>query len=138
MKKVVDQLKTSQVAGRASSIPACSRPWGCYDAIDLGERFQVKRITVNPGASLSSQMHHHRAEHWVVVHRHRPRDPGEEEGPADRKSVHLHSRSGSVTGWKIPARLPLEIIEVQSGSYLGEDDIVRYDDAYGREECEAK
>ncbi|AOY95142.1 mannose-1-phosphate guanylyltransferase/mannose-6-phosphate isomerase [Cupriavidus sp. USMAA2-4] len=107
------------------------RPWGCFDAIDRGERFQVKRIVVDPGASLSLQMHYHRAEHWVVVR-----------GTArvtcgDTVSILSENQStyipiGTLHRLENPGRTPLEIIEVQSGSYLGEDDIVRFDDNYGR------
>lgn len=107
------------------------RPWGCYDSIDHGERFQVKRIVVEPGASLSLQMHYHRAEHWVVVR-----------GTArvtcgDTVSILSENQStyipiGMLHRLENPGKTPLEIIEVQSGAYLGEDDIVRFDDNYGR------
>jgi mannose-1-phosphate guanylyltransferase/mannose-6-phosphate isomerase len=107
------------------------RPWGSYDSVDHGERFQVKRISVNPGQSLSLQMHHHRAEHWVVVQ-------GTAEVQVDDK-VHLISENQSIyipLGARHrltnPGKLPLDLIEVQSGSYLGEDDIVRFEDSYGR------
>ena len=107
------------------------RPWGWYDSIDEGGRFKVKRIQVNPGASLSLQKHHHRAEHWVVV-----------KGTAeitcgDKKLLLTENQStyiplGEVHRLVNPGTIPLEIIEVQSGSYLGEDDIVRFEDTYGR------
>lgn len=107
------------------------RPWGCYDSIDHGERFQVKRIVVDPGASLSLQMHYHRAEHWVVVR-----------GTArvtcgDTVSILSENQStyipiGTLHRLENPGKTPLEIIEVQSGAYLGEDDIVRFEDNYGR------
>jgi len=107
------------------------RPWGWYDAIDSGARFQVKRIVVNPGASLSLQMHYHRAEHWVVV-----------QGTAEitnGNDIYLLSQNestfipvGRAHRLANPGKTPLEIIEVQSGDYLGEDDIVRFDDIYGR------
>jgi mannose-1-phosphate guanylyltransferase len=107
------------------------RPWGKYDSIDLGERYQVKRITVNPGAKLSVQMHHHRAEHWVVV-----------SGSAlvtngDQTTLLTENQStyipiGVVHALENPGKVPLELIEIQSGSYLGEDDIVRFSDLYGR------
>ena len=109
------------------------RPWGKYDSVDVGARYQVKRITVKPGAKLSVQMHHHRAEHWVVV-----------SGIArvtNGDNVFLLSENqstyipvGVVHALENPGKTPLEIIEVQSGSYLGEDDIVRLDDLYGRTE----
>jgi mannose-1-phosphate guanylyltransferase/mannose-6-phosphate isomerase len=136
VKTVVDQLKTRQrPEGRLHR--KVYRPWGCYDSIDFDQRFQVKRITVNPGASLSSQMHHHRAEHWVVVHGTARVTRGEDvflltENQSTYIPVGVRHRLEN------PGKIPLEIVEVQSGSYLGEDDIVRYDDAYGREECEAK
>jgi len=107
------------------------RPWGWYDGIDQGARFQVKRILVKPGASLSLQMHHHRAEHWVVV-------SGTAEVTCGAKKVLLTENQstyiplGEVHRLANPGSIPLEIIEVQSGSYLGEDDIVRFEDSYGR------
>ncbi|MCB1919445.1 MAG: mannose-1-phosphate guanylyltransferase/mannose-6-phosphate isomerase [Candidatus Competibacteraceae bacterium] len=132
VKAVVDQLKTRHRSeGRMHR--KVYRPWGCYDSIDFDQRFQVKRITVNPGASLSSQMHHHRAEHWVVVRGTARVTRGEEvflltENQSTYISVGVRHRLEN------PGKIPLEIVEVQSGSYLGEDDIVRYDDAYGRGE----
>ncbi|BFO54160.1 MULTISPECIES: mannose-1-phosphate guanylyltransferase/mannose-6-phosphate isomerase [Comamonadaceae] len=107
------------------------RPWGWYDAIDSGDRFQVKRIVVNPGASLSLQKHHHRAEHWVVVKGTAEVTKGEETfllGENESTYIPL----GHVHRLANPGKVPLEIIEVQSGSYLGEDDIVRLHDTYGR------
>ena len=108
-----------------------NRPWGWYDSIDAGARFQVKRIMVKPGASLSLQMHHHRAEHWIVV-------TGTAEVTVGEKVILLtenHSTYiplGETHRLRNPGKVPLEIIEVQSGSYLGEDDIVRFEDTYGR------
>jgi mannose-1-phosphate guanylyltransferase/mannose-6-phosphate isomerase len=107
------------------------RPWGWYDSIDEGERFKVKRIQVKPGASLSLQMHHHRAEHWVVV-------SGTAEITCGEKKLQLTENQstyiplGEVHRLANPGTIPLEIIEVQSGSYLGEDDIIRFEDTYGR------
>jgi mannose-1-phosphate guanylyltransferase/mannose-6-phosphate isomerase len=107
------------------------RPWGWYDSIDHGPRFQVKRIMVKPGASLSLQMHHHRAEHWIVV-------SGTAEVTNGDKTIVLSENQstyiplGQVHRLANPGKVPLEIIEVQSGSYLGEDDIVRFEDTYGR------
>jgi mannose-1-phosphate guanylyltransferase/mannose-6-phosphate isomerase len=107
------------------------RPWGWYDSIDAGARFQVKRIMVKPGASLSLQMHHHRAEHWIVV-------SGTAEVTCGDKVMLLTENQstyiplGETHRLRNPGRLPLELIEVQSGSYLGEDDIVRFEDTYGR------
>jgi mannose-1-phosphate guanylyltransferase / mannose-6-phosphate isomerase len=107
------------------------RPWGWYDSIDSGSRFQVKRILVKPGASLSLQMHHHRAEHWIVV-----RGTAEVTN-GDQVTLLTENQStyiplGTVHRLANPGKVPLEIIEVQSGSYLGEDDIVRFEDTYGR------
>lgn len=130
IKNIVEKLKT---AGRkeATIHRKSYRPWGYYDGIDVGERFQVKRICVNPGQSLSLQMHHHRAEHWVVV-------VGTAEVTCDDKVTLVSENEstfiplGSVHRLHNPGRMPLEIIEVQSGNYLGEDDIVRFDDQYNR------
>lgn len=107
------------------------RPWGWYDSIDSGSRFQVKRIMVKPGASLSLQKHHHRAEHWIVV------CGTAEVTNGDQVILLTENQStyipvGTVHRLANPGKVPLEIIEVQSGSYLGEDDIVRYEDTYGR------
>ena len=107
------------------------RPWGYYQTLDLGERFQVKRILVDPGQKLSLQSHHHRAEHWVVVQ-------GTAIVTRDKEEVLLRENEsiylplGCVHRLVNPGKIPLEIIEVQSGSYLGEDDIVRYEDIYKR------
>ncbi len=108
------------------------RPWGNYDSIDNGERFQVKRIVVKPGAALSLQMHHHRAEHWIVV-------TGTARVTCDDKVFMLSENQstyiplGSKHRLENPGVVPVELIEVQSGSYLGEDDIVRFEDVYGRD-----
>jgi mannose-1-phosphate guanylyltransferase len=107
------------------------RPWGCYDSIDTGERYQVKRITVKPGEKLSVQMHHHRAEHWIVVSGTASVTIGENTSlVAENQSVYIPI--GEVHSLENPGKIPLELIEVQSGSYLGEDDIVRFSDRYGR------
>jgi mannose-1-phosphate guanylyltransferase/mannose-6-phosphate isomerase len=108
------------------------RPWGWYDSIDHGPRFQVKRIMVKPGASLSLQKHHHRAEHWIVV------SGTAEVTCGDKRLLLTENQStyiplGEVHRLSNPGKMPLEIIEVQSGSYLGEDDIVRFEDTYGRQ-----
>jgi mannose-1-phosphate guanylyltransferase/mannose-6-phosphate isomerase len=108
------------------------RPWGSYDSIDVGERFQVKRLIVHPGGALSLQMHHHRAEHWVVVSGTASITRGEEtflleENQSTFIPVGVRHRIEN------PGRIPLHIIEVQSGSYFGEDDIVRFEDRYGRQ-----
>lgn len=107
------------------------RPWGCYDAIDHGDRFQVKRIIVEPGASLSLQMHYHRAEHWVVVRGTARVTCGETVSIlSENQSTYIPI--GTLHRLENPGKTPLEIIEVQSGAYLGEDDIVRFEDNYGR------
>ncbi|XLZ72510.1 mannose-1-phosphate guanylyltransferase/mannose-6-phosphate isomerase [Massilia sp. SR12] len=130
VKQVVDHLKAN---GRTEHVHHTKvyRPWGCYEGIDMGDRFQVKRITVNPGGKLSLQMHHHRAEHWVVV-----------SGTArvtcgDKVTLLTENEStyipiGMSHRLENPGKLPLHLIEVQSGSYLGEDDIVRFEDVYQR------
>lgn len=107
------------------------RPWGKYDSIDEGDRYQVKRITVKPGQRLSVQMHHHRAEHWIVVAGTAKVYRGDEEILlSENQSVYIPI--GTVHALENPGKIPLELIEVQSGTYLGEDDIVRFDDWYGR------
>ncbi|WP_426270869.1 mannose-1-phosphate guanylyltransferase/mannose-6-phosphate isomerase [Dyella kyungheensis] len=130
VKRVVDELKA---AGRSehSLHRIVRRPWGSYDSIESGERFQVKRIVVKPGAALSLQKHHHRAEHWIVV-------SGTAEVTCDERVFLLGENQstyiplGSVHRLRNPGKVLLELIEVQSGSYLGEDDIVRLEDVYGR------
>ncbi|OWY37871.1 mannose-1-phosphate guanylyltransferase/mannose-6-phosphate isomerase [Xenophilus sp. AP218F] len=130
VKKIVEQLKTE---GRKehSQHRMVYRPWGNYDSIDHGERYQVKRITVQPGAKLSVQMHHHRAEHWIVVSGTARVLRGKEELLlTENQSVYIPV--GEVHALENPGRIPLELIEVQSGAYLDEDDIVRFEDRYGR------
>ena len=130
VKKIVEQLKRSK---RPETLAhrQVSRPWGTYEGVDAGERFQVKRIVVKPGAKLSLQMHHHRAEHWIVV-------KGTANVTCGEKTFLLTENQstyipiGEKHRLENPGTVPLEIIEVQSGSYLGEDDIVRFDDQYGR------
>jgi mannose-1-phosphate guanylyltransferase len=107
------------------------RPWGSYDSIDVGGRYQVKRIAVKPGAKLSVQMHHHRAEHWVVVSGTARVTNGEKSFlVTENQSTYIPV--GQVHALENPGTIPLELIDVQSGSYLGEDDIVRLEDRYGR------
>jgi mannose-1-phosphate guanylyltransferase len=107
------------------------RPWGKYDSIDRGERYQAKRITVKPGAKLSVQMHHHRSEHWVVVSGAAKVTNGEKTFIlSENESTYIPV--GVIHALKNSGKVPLEIIEIQSGSYLGEDDIVRFEDIYGR------
>ena len=107
------------------------RPWGCYESVDTGSRFQVKRITVSPGASLSLQMHHHRAEHWIIVSGTARVTRGDEVFIlTENQSTYIPL--GTKHRLENPGTIPLEMIEVQSGGYLGEDDIVRFDDKYNR------
>jgi mannose-1-phosphate guanylyltransferase/mannose-6-phosphate isomerase len=130
VKDVVAQLKAD---GRSEATwhRKVYRPWGAYDSIDNGERFQVKRITVKPGGTLSLQMHHHRAEHWIVVSGTAEVTRGEEVLLlTENQSTYIPL--GVTHRLRNPGKLPLELIEVQSGSYLGEDDIVRFEDTYGR------
>ncbi len=125
--KKLEQAKRSE----ATIHRQVSRPWGSYDSIDMGDRFQVKRITVKPGASLSLQMHHHRAEHWIVVSGTAMVTIGDETKMlSENQSTYIPI--GVTHRLENPGVLPLEMIEVQSGSYLGEDDIVRFEDNYGR------
>jgi mannose-1-phosphate guanylyltransferase/mannose-6-phosphate isomerase len=143
-RRIVETLKT---AGRREvlALPQVYRPWGHYRTMVITEGFQVKEIVVNPGHKLSLQMHHHRAEHWVVVAGTARVTLGEGHGDLE----HLHSfllsedestyiSLGTVHRLENPGILPLKLIEVQTGSYLGEDDIVRFDDVYGRTETDAK
>lgn len=130
VKKIVDRLKQ---AGRSEGQThrKVFRPWGWYDSVDSGERFQVKRIVVKPGAALSLQMHHHRAEHWIVVSGTAKVTLGDQTLLlSENESTYIPL--GTTHRLENPGKLALEMIEVQSGSYLGEDDIVRFEDVYGR------
>lgn len=130
VKKIVEQLKNGQRHEHANHREVY-RPWGVYDSVDNGHRYQVKRITVNPGAKLSVQMHHHRAEHWVVVSGTAKVTNGDKTYlVTENQSTYIPI--GQVHSLENPGVIPLELIEVQSGSYLGEDDIVRFEDKYGR------
>ena len=130
IKVIVDQLKTSSRI-EWELHREVYRPWGKYDLIDTGERYQVKRITVKPGAKLSVQMHNHRAEHWIVV-------SGEARVTNGDKTFLLSENEstyipvGVVHALDNLGKVELELIEVQSGNYLSEDDIVRFEDVYGR------
>ncbi len=130
VKKIVERLGAEQ-RGEQALHRKVHRPWGWYDSIDMGDRFQVKRIMVKPGASLSLQKHHHRAEHWIVVR-------GTAEVTNGEQTLLLTENQssyiplGQMHRLANPGKVALEIIEVQSGSYLGEDDIVRFEDSYGR------
>lgn len=130
VKVIVEELKRRR-RGEVLLHRRVSRPWGAYEGVDAGERFQVKRITVNPGAALSLQKHHHRAEHWVVVKGTALVTCGKQKRLlGENQSTYIPL--GEVHRLENPGQIPLEIIEVQSGSYLGEDDIVRLEDVYGR------
>lgn len=130
VKKVVERLKADE-RDEHHNHREVYRPWGMYDSVDNGTRYQVKRITVKPGAKLSVQMHHHRAEHWIVV------SGTAQISNGDKTYLLTENQStyipvGQVHALENPGKIPLELIEVQSGSYLGEDDIVRFEDRYGR------
>ncbi len=130
VKKIVDCLKAEGRPER-SLHRKVFRPWGWYDGVDAGERFQVKRIVVKPQGILSLQMHHHRAEHWIVVSGTAKVTRGDETYlVSENESTFIPL--GTTHRLENPGRVPLEMIEVQSGSYLGEDDIVRFEDVYGR------
>lgn len=130
VKRIVEQLGKS---GRTEHYVHTQvfRPWGWYRSIQSGPRFQVKEIVVTPGQRLSEQLHHHRAEHWIVV-------SGTAKVSRDNESFYVTENQSTYIPHNTrhclenPGRIPLRMIEVQSGPYLGEDDIVRYDDAYGR------
>ena len=130
VKAIVDHLKSANRAEHNEHTKVF-RPWGSYEGLDIGDRFQVKHIMVKPGGRLSLQMHHHRAEHWVVVE-------GTARVTCDDKVFILHENEstfiplGAKHRLENPGKLPLRLIEIQSGPYLGEDDIVRFDDVYGR------
>jgi mannose-1-phosphate guanylyltransferase/mannose-6-phosphate isomerase len=130
VKKIVEWLR-HEGRSEISAHRKIFRPWGHYDSVDDGERFQVKHIVVNPGASLSLQMHHHRAEHWIVV-RGTARVIRGEESFLLSENQSTYIPLGVKHRLENPGKLPLEIVEVQSGGYLGEDDIVRFQDSYGR------
>lgn len=129
VKRIVDRLRAG---GRdeASQNPRVYRPWGHYEGMDHGNRFQVKRISVKPGQKLSLQMHHHRAEHWIVVE-------GTAKVTRNNETILLEENQSTyipIGAWhrlENPGKIDLKLIEVQSGSYLGEDDIVRKEDEYG-------
>jgi len=130
VKTLVEQLR-ARSEPEADAHRLMYRPWGSYQRIDIGSRFQVKRITVKPGARLSLQKHYHRAEHWVVVR-------GTAEVTVDERVSLVHENEaiylpiGCVHRLTNPGKIPLELIEVQVGSYTGEDDIIRIEDVYGR------
>ena len=130
VKKIVEQLKSGSRTEHINHREVY-RPWGVYDSVDNGHRYQVKRITVKPGAKLSVQMHHHRAEHWIVVSGTARVTNGEKTYlVCENESTYIPI--GQIHALENPGVIPLELIEVQSGSYLGEDDIVRFEDKNGR------
>lgn len=130
IKKIVEKLK-SEKRSEIDSHRKVYRPWGSYDSIEHGSRYQVKCIVVNPGQKLSLQMHHHRAEHWIVVNGTAKVRKGDETVMlTENQSIYIPL--GETHALENPGKVPLELIEVQSGSYLGEDDIVRFEDLYGR------
>ncbi len=130
VKKAVDALKAKKVA-QATDFPKDHRPWGWFESLVIGDRFQVKRIHVHPGAALSLQSHHHRAEHWIVV-------TGTAEVTIDdelqlvTENQSVFIPLGAVHRMRNPGKVPMVLIEVQTGAYLGEDDIIRYEDVYSR------
>jgi mannose-1-phosphate guanylyltransferase/mannose-6-phosphate isomerase len=131
VKTLVDRLRAER-RDEADALPTVHRPWGTYRALHNGHRVQVKHIMVRPGAKLSLQMHHHRAEHWVVVQGTAKIVRGDEEMVlTEDQSTYIPL--GTAHRLENPGKIPLHVIEVQSGSYLGEDDIVRFEDHYGRE-----
>ncbi|MCH7334834.1 mannose-1-phosphate guanylyltransferase/mannose-6-phosphate isomerase [Acinetobacter modestus] len=130
IRKIVEQLKNDK-RNEYFCHREIYRPWGKYDSIDQSSRYQVKRITVKPGQKLSMQMHYHRSEHWIVVSGTAKIHKGSESFLlTENESVYIPL--GEIHALENPGKLPLELIEVQSGSYLGEDDIIRFDDLYGR------
>jgi mannose-1-phosphate guanylyltransferase/mannose-1-phosphate guanylyltransferase/mannose-6-phosphate isomerase len=130
VKKLVDRLK-AEGAPEAATHRKVYRPWGHYSGLIMGDRFQVKEIVVRPGGRLSLQKHHHRAEHWVVV-KGTARVQRDEESLLLSENQSVYLPLGCVHRLENPGMIPLVLIEVQVGSYLGEDDIVRLEDTYGR------
>ncbi|MDX2507832.1 MAG: mannose-1-phosphate guanylyltransferase/mannose-6-phosphate isomerase [Gammaproteobacteria bacterium] len=131
IKEIVEAL-TEEKRDEVTLHKRVCRPWGCYQGIDQADRFQVKRITVNPGATLSLQLHHHRAEHWIIVSGTAKVTKGEDEFIlTENESIYIPL--GTKHRLENIGQIPLELIEVQTGSYLGEDDIVRFEDVYGRQ-----
>ena len=130
IKNLVDSLKKQQSSEYKEHQEVC-RPWGKYERIGLGDRYQVKKITVNPKAKLSIQFHHHRSEHWIVVKGTAKVFRGKDIFTLT-ESESTYIPLGEVHSLENPGEIPLELIEVQSGAYLGEDDIVRLEDRYGR------
>ena len=131
VKKAVAALK-EKAAKQATMFPKDHRPWGWFESLVIGQRFQVKRIVVHPGAALSLQSHHHRSEHWIVVEG-TARVTVDEEVKLISENQSVYIPLGAVHRMENPGKVPMVLIEVQTGSYLGEDDIIRYEDVYARE-----
>jgi mannose-1-phosphate guanylyltransferase/mannose-1-phosphate guanylyltransferase/mannose-6-phosphate isomerase len=131
VKQAVAALKAKQ-AKQAESFPKDHRPWGWFESLAIGERFQVKRIVVHPGAALSLQSHHHRSEHWIVVQG-TAKVTVDDEVKLVSENQSVYIPLGAVHRMENPGKLPMVLIEVQTGSYLGEDDIIRYEDVYARD-----
>jgi mannose-1-phosphate guanylyltransferase / mannose-6-phosphate isomerase len=130
VKLAVEALR-KKGAAQATQLPKDHRPWGWFESLVVGDRFQVKRIHVHPGAALSLQSHHHRSEHWIVVQgTARVTIDGEARLLTENQSVYIPL--GAVHRMENPGKVPMVLVEVQTGSYLGEDDIIRYDDVYAR------
>lgn len=130
VKEAVSALK-SKHAKQAVEFPRDHRPWGWFDSLVIGDRFQVKRIVVNPGAALSLQSHHHRSEHWIVVEG-TAKVTVDDEVRLVSENQSIYIPLGAVHRMENPGKVPMVLIEVQTGSYLGEDDIIRYEDVYSR------
>ena len=130
VKQAVAALKASG-AVQAETLPRDYRPWGWYECLVMGGRFQVKRIHVNPGAALSLQSHHHRSEHWIVVQG-TAKVTVDDEVKLVTENQSVYIPLGAVHRMENPGQLPMVLIEVQTGAYLGEDDIIRYEDVYSR------
>lgn len=130
VKRAVEALKAKQ-ARQAQTFPRDFRPWGWFESLVIGDRFQVKRIVVHPGAALSLQSHHHRSEHWIVVQG-TARVTVDQEVRLVTENQSVYIPLGAVHRMENPGKVPMVLIEVQTGSYLGEDDIIRYEDIYAR------
>ncbi|RME62747.1 MAG: cupin domain-containing protein, partial [Alphaproteobacteria bacterium] len=130
VKAIVEELQARERSEHIAHV-VVYRPWGSYQTIDRGARFQAKRITVNPGAKLSLQAHRHRAEHWIVVAGTARVTRGEDVFTL-RENESTFIPAGTRHRLENPGKTPLHLVEVQSGAYLGEDDIVRFEDSYGR------
>ena len=130
VKTAVKTLK-ARGAKQAEQLPVDHRPWGWFETLVLADRFQVKRIHVNPGAALSLQSHVHRSEHWIVVQG-TARVTVDEDVKLVTENQSVYIPLGAVHRMENPGKLPMILIEVQTGSYLGEDDIIRYEDVYAR------